>query len=92
MLLRFLLLSLVVVSFFAGSAHADDYVKPTWPDLTRTLIRFSALSLADQNILDEYAVITESIFIKPSTTMISNGNGCGWPLSSLCRITLPLFL
>ena len=59
MLRCFFLIILIMFSLVAGKARADEYAKPTWADLTRTLVRFSALNLADQNILDEYSIITE---------------------------------
>lgn len=40
-------------------AHAADYIKPGWPDLVRTLIRFNALNVGDDTLLDEYAMIAE---------------------------------
>jgi len=43
----------------AAPAHADSYTKPTWPNLVRTLVRFNALNLGDDRLLDEYAIITE---------------------------------
>jgi hypothetical protein len=39
--------------------HAEDNVKPDWTNLTRTLVRFGALSFNDDKVLDEYAAISE---------------------------------
>ena len=58
MLLRFFFL-LITLSLFAGNVRADDYAKPTWPDLVRTLLRFNAIAISEPNILDEYAIVTE---------------------------------
>jgi Domain of unknown function (DUF4852) len=44
---------------FASPAQAQDYAKPTWPNLVRTLVRFNALSLDDDQVIDDYAAITE---------------------------------
>ena len=59
MYFRFIFLVLIALSFFAGNVRAEEYTKPTWADLTRTLVRFSALKLTDQNIIDEYSIVTE---------------------------------
>ena len=59
MSLRFIFLVLIALTFCAGSAHAEEYTKPSWEDLTRTLIRFSALKLTDQSLVDEYSIVTE---------------------------------
>jgi hypothetical protein len=40
-------------------AHAEEYAKPDWPNLLRTLIRFNGISLDDDKTLDEYAIVTE---------------------------------
>ncbi len=45
--------------FLAAPAHAEDYIVPTWADLVRTLVRFDALSLSDDKLVDEYAMIAE---------------------------------
>ena len=41
----------------APVSHAEDYVEPTWSDLLRTTIRFGAMDLHDNNLLDEYAAV-----------------------------------
>lgn len=35
------------------------YISPTWADLLRTMVRFGALDLQDDNLLDEYAAVTD---------------------------------
>lgn len=55
----FLILLATVAAGRPSSAHAEDYAKPDWANLLRTLIRFSALTLDDDVVLDEYAIATE---------------------------------
>jgi hypothetical protein len=52
------ILALALCSF-AIPAAANDYVPPAWPDLLHAMIRFRALDLSDDHILDEYARITD---------------------------------
>ncbi|MDE1901222.1 MAG: DUF4852 domain-containing protein [Alphaproteobacteria bacterium] len=49
----------VVLLLLPAVARADDYAKPDWPSLTRTMVRFNAIDLSDPAILDEYAIVTE---------------------------------
>lgn len=42
-----------------GTARPEDYIKPTWGDLLRTMIRFNAIDLGDDNLLDGYAAVAE---------------------------------
>lgn len=53
------LIILFLVLLLASPAQAEEYAKPGWGNLLRTLIRFNALSMNDDNVLDEYAAITE---------------------------------
>lgn len=56
------LIAVLFSLFFALAAMpaaAGDYVRPTWPNVLRTMVRFNAIDLEDQAIIDEYAVITE---------------------------------
>jgi hypothetical protein len=59
MFLRLVCLVLLAFSFLTGSAQAQEYASISWANLMRTLVRFNALDLSDQNLLDEYAIITE---------------------------------
>ncbi|MDR3424789.1 MAG: DUF4852 domain-containing protein [Alphaproteobacteria bacterium] len=59
MRLRFVFLLALCLSLLTGVAQAQDYAKPSWPDLLRTMVRFRALDLSDTPLLDEYAVVTE---------------------------------
>jgi len=52
----FLLLAFLLA---AAPAHADIYAQPTWDNLVHSLVRFGALELTDDVILDEYAAITD---------------------------------
>jgi hypothetical protein len=47
------------LAMFALPAGAEDFIKPTLPDLVRTLVRFKAINLDDDKLLDDYAIITE---------------------------------
>ena len=44
---------------FGGTAMADEYLKPNWSDLLRTMVRLKGIELQDPLILDEYSIITE---------------------------------
>lgn len=44
---------------FSTQVFAEDYIKPNWPDLLRTLVRLKSIDLHDQNLLDEYVIISE---------------------------------
>jgi hypothetical protein len=57
----FLRLTLLTVLIFlsASMAHAAEYVAPNWENLTRTLVRFNAINLSDQVMVDEYSIVTE---------------------------------
>ncbi len=39
--------------------QAQDYAEPTFMNLVRTMIRFGALDLSDENMVDDYVLITE---------------------------------
>ena len=45
--------------FTGASARADDYAKPTWANLVRTMVKFDAFDTTDDALLDEYIIITE---------------------------------
>jgi len=60
MFFRTLILAVFVLSLSTGAARAqEEYATPTWANLVRTLVRFGALDLTDQNLLDEYALVAE---------------------------------
>ncbi|MFA4995088.1 MAG: DUF4852 domain-containing protein [Bdellovibrionales bacterium] len=59
MFFRFLCLVLLAFSLFTGRAQAQEYSQISWINLIHTLVRFNALNLLDQNLLDEYAIISE---------------------------------
>jgi hypothetical protein len=59
MLLRFIFLIICALPFVATPACAAEYADATWQNLTRALVRFNAINLSDQQIVDEYAIITE---------------------------------
>ena len=50
---------LLVFLLAATPAHADIYAHPTWDNLVKTLVRYGALDLSDNKILDEYAIVTD---------------------------------
>lgn len=50
---------LLFCCLFAFPALAEDYAKPTWPNLLQTLVRFNAINIDDDNVLDEYGAVTE---------------------------------
>jgi hypothetical protein len=52
-----LILALLLVG--AWPAAAQDYAKPSYENLVQTLIRMGALNIADDSVIDDYAVITE---------------------------------
>jgi hypothetical protein len=49
----------LVLLLAATPACADIYARPTWDNLIKTLVRYGALDLGDDKILDEYAVVTD---------------------------------
>lgn len=57
MIKRLLCFCLLLVWVFP--AHAEDYAKPDWTNLLRTLVRFNALNINDDTTLDEYAAVSE---------------------------------
>jgi len=59
MLLRLVFLALAAFPLFASGAVAQEYAKPTWPDLVRTLVRMKAIDINDTVIMDEYGIATE---------------------------------
>jgi hypothetical protein len=56
---RFVLCVVLALPLLVQSAHAEEYVDPTWPNLVRTLVRYNAINLTDMTLLDEYAAITD---------------------------------
>lgn len=52
-------LLLLVLLFAAVPARAEIYVHPTWDNLVKTLVRYGALDLSDDKLLDEYAIVTD---------------------------------
>ncbi|MDD3370950.1 MAG: DUF4852 domain-containing protein [Alphaproteobacteria bacterium] len=58
-LLRFAFLVVLGLVSLPSSALADDYIEPSRANLIRTMIRFGAVDLGDENLLDDYARITE---------------------------------
>jgi len=54
---KFCLAALFLLMTFP--VHAQDYAKADWPSLAKTLVRFGAIKLSDDHVLDEYAAITE---------------------------------
>jgi hypothetical protein len=50
---------LLVFLLAAAPAHAALYARPTWDNLLKTLVRYGALDLSEDRILDEYAIVTE---------------------------------
>lgn len=63
MLKRLILISFVVLISSAATA-ASDYTKASLPNMVRTLVRFNAINLNDNRLLDEYAIITECSLYK----------------------------
>jgi len=61
---KHILLLFVLITGLSAPVRAEDYAKPDWTNLLRTLIRFSALSLEDDKVLDEYALATECALYK----------------------------
>lgn len=57
----FLLLALI---FAATPARAEIYVHPTWDNLLKTLVRYGALDLTEDRIVDEYAIVTDCDIFK----------------------------
>lgn len=56
---RLFFLALIILSFGAQRAQAEEYAAPTWTNLLRTMIRLGALDLSDTSMIDEYAIISE---------------------------------
>lgn len=48
----------------AQDACAQDYAKPTWPNLLRTMVRFNAIDISDRTLLDEYTIVNECSLYK----------------------------
>src|SRR5262249_19708156 len=57
MLTRIFILLILVLC--ALPAQAEDYAKPSWPNIVRTLVRFKAININDDKLLNDYAMITE---------------------------------
>ena len=57
MLKRVILVLVLLVA--APPAYADIYLRPTWDNLLKTLVRYGALELKENKILDEYAIVTD---------------------------------
>ena len=53
------LILILVVLLLPVTARADIYSRPTWDNLIKTLVRYGALDLTDNQILDEYAIVTD---------------------------------
>jgi len=62
---RTLALCLIAVFMLTGSppglstARAEDYAEPTYENLVKALVRFGAVNVADNDILDNYARLME---------------------------------
>lgn len=57
---RFLGLFLIVLSFACvSSARADDFAIPKYENMVNTLIRYGALNIKNNEVLDEYSIMTE---------------------------------
>ena len=50
--------------FFAASAHAEDYAKITLQNFLQTLVRFNAIDVNDDVLLDDYALVTDCDLIE----------------------------
>ena len=62
---RYFLIALLALVFFASSsARAENYEHPSYEVLVKMLVRFGALDLADDDILDEYAMAEECDLFK----------------------------
>ena len=59
MIIRFVCLVFLAFSLFTGRAQAQEYAPISWVNLIHTMIRFNAINMSDQNILDEYAIVSE---------------------------------
>jgi hypothetical protein len=57
-MIRRLLLILVLLAI-VSPAEAAIYYKPTWDNLLKAMVRYGALDLSDNKILDEFAIVTE---------------------------------
>jgi hypothetical protein len=42
-----------------AAAPVDAYPMPTWASLLQTMIRFNALDMSEDMLLDEYAIVTQ---------------------------------
>jgi len=63
MRLRFILVLLGLLAF-TSPALADDYAAPTLDNLARALVRFGAIDIQDNALLDDYAKITDCELVK----------------------------
>ena len=60
MFCRFLVVALFLAFFAPVAARADEeYASPTYQNLVKMLVRFGALNVGDDDVLDEYAMIEE---------------------------------
>ncbi|HEU0117514.1 MAG TPA: DUF4852 domain-containing protein [Alphaproteobacteria bacterium] len=58
------ILIILLVLFYAAPSHAQDYTPPTWANLANTLIRFNALDITQDAVIDDYGAITECDLFK----------------------------
>ena len=63
-MMKRIFLLLLAFLWTASPAHADIYVHPSWENLLKTLVRYGALDLSDNKILDEYAIVTDCDIFK----------------------------
>lgn len=61
---RFAALVFAALVFFAGTARADEYAKPSLDNFAKTLVRFGAIDIKDDALLDEYAMVTDCGLVK----------------------------
>ncbi len=57
--MRIYLLIAFITLVGANTAHAEQFIKPSYIDLLKTLVRFNAIELSDNDVIDEYAIATE---------------------------------
>lgn len=67
-LLGFVCLTLFLSGGYSASVRADEYVKASHEAMVNTLIRFGAISIGDDLVIDDYAILNEcKLFAKFKT-------------------------
>ena len=61
MLFRLTAFAVLALALMTGGARAQEYSDASWTNMLRTLVRFNALDMSDQMLLDEHGFAVEQI-------------------------------